>query len=353
MQYRLFGRSGLRVSNVCLGTMTFGEGWGAFSAGTTESDRIFQSYVEAGGNFVDTANGYMEGQSEEIVGRLVAPMRERIVLATKFSFNTGKNDPNAGGGHRKNLVQALDASLRRLKTDYIDLYWVHLWDPTTPIESLMRALDDQVRAGKILHVGFSDAPAWIVAHANTLATLRGWTPFCGIQIEYSLVERTVERDLIPMARAFDLGIAAWSPLGGGVLTGKYRERAGESGSDGIRTQLAQRYADARADATVDTVLEIARSRGVSPAIVALAWLDARGHDVFPIVGAKTLAQFEENLRFTGLTLTAGELERLDKVSAVDLGFPHRFLAMVRAGEMPGGLWGVPVEQIDYAHTVTM
>jgi aryl-alcohol dehydrogenase-like predicted oxidoreductase len=348
MIYRLFGRSGLRVSKVALGTMTFGEGWGDFSGGTTESERIFHAYVVAGGNFIDTANGYMDGQSEELVGRLIAPMRDRIVLATKFGFTRRENDPNSAGAHRKSLVQALDASLKRLKTDYVDLYWMHLWDRTTPLDELMRALDDQVRIGKVLHVGFSDAPAWVVARANTMAMLRGWTPFCGIQIEYNLIERSVERELVPMARAFDLAIAAWSPLATGLLTGKYRNRAGVG--DGVRARLSERRSGSRSDAIVDAVSEIARSHGVAPALVALAWLAARGPDVFPILGAKTLAQYEENMRFLELTLTPHELEQLDRVSAIESGFPHQFLADVRSGKMPGGLWGVPIERIDYAET---
>lgn len=349
MIYRLFGRSGLRVSSVALGTMTFGEGWGNFSSGLSESERIFRAYVDGGGNFVDTANGYMDGQSEELVGKLIAPIRDRIVLATKFGFTRRNDDPNSGGAHRKSLVRALDASLRRLGTEYIDLYWMHLWDATTPLDELMRALDDQVRLGKIHHVGFSNAPAWVVARANTMATLRGWTPFCAIQIEYNLTERSVEHELLPMARAFGLAIAAWSPLAGGVLTGKYRDRS--TNGDGVRATLAQRRSGKRTDAIVETVAQIAQARKVQPSLIALAWLSSRGPDVFPIVGAKTLAQFEENVAFVNIALSSDELDRLDRASEIDAGFPNRFLADVRSGKMPGGLWGVPVERIDYAATV--
>lgn len=349
MIYRLFGRSGLRVSSVALGTMTFGEGWGNFGSGRSESERVFRAYVDGGGNFVDTANGYMDGQSEELVGKLIAPMRDRIVLATKFGFTRRNDDPNSGGAHRKSLVRALDASLRRLGTEYVDLYWMHLWDATTSLEELMRALDDQVRLGKIHHIGFSNAPAWVVARANTMALLHSWTPFCAIQIEYNLIERSVERELLPMARAFGLATAAWSPLAGGVLTGKYRDRSTDG--DGVRATLAQRRGGTRTDAIVETVVQIAQARKVPPSLIALAWLSSRGPDVFPIVGAKTLAQFEENLAFVDITLSGDELERLDRASEIDPGFPHRFLADVRSGKMPGGLWGVPVERIDYAATV--
>jgi aryl-alcohol dehydrogenase-like predicted oxidoreductase len=349
MQYRLFGRSGLRVSQLCLGTMTFGEGWGNFSAGKEESQRIFHAFVDAGGNFIDTANGYMDGQSEELVGQLISSMRDRIVLATKFGFNVGQNDPNAGGGHRKNLVQSVEASLRRLKTDYIDLYWMHLWDATTHLDELMRALDDQVRAGKILYVGFSDAPAWVVSRAHTLAEVRGWTPFCGLQIQYNLIERTVERELIPMAQALDLGIAAWSPLASGVLAGKRSN--GATSKDDVRAQLAQRYAGERTNAIVAEVSRIANARGTAPGVVALAWLAQQGKNIFPILGATTLSQFSENLKCVDVVLSPEELQRLRDASAFELGFPNDFLTAVRKGEMPGGLWGVSVDRVDYA-TVT-
>src|ERR1051326_2816982 len=222
MHYKLLGKSGLRVAEVCLGTMTFGEEWG-FGANKEESKAIYDAYIAAGGNFIDTANRYTEGTSERYLGEFIHSERDSIVLATKYSLMTKRGDPNSSGNHRKSLHRSLEASLKRLNTDYIDLYWVHIWDPLTPIEEMMRALDDMVRAGKILYIGVSDAPAWIVSQGNTLANLRGWTEFTGLQIEYSLIERTAERELLPMADALNIGVTAWSPLGGGVLTGKYNK----------------------------------------------------------------------------------------------------------------------------------
>src|SRR5215468_4512580 len=229
MKYRLLGNSGLRVSEASLGTMTFGEDWGWGSA-KDEARKIYETYREAGGNFIDTANVYTNGSSERFVGEFIKDHRESIVLATKYSNAVPGNDPNAAGNHRKSMVQALEASLKRLQTPYVDLYWVHIWDGLTPVEQVMRALDDLVRQGKVLYVGISDAPAWWVAQANTLAHLRGWSPFVGLQIEYSLIERTVERELIPMARALNIDVTAWSPLSGGILTGKYHgQGSSESG----------------------------------------------------------------------------------------------------------------------------
>jgi aryl-alcohol dehydrogenase-like predicted oxidoreductase len=343
MRYKLFGRSGLRVSEVCLGTMTFGDAWGGdWGASKNESERIFHAFVDAGGNFIDTANGYTNGQSEELVGEFIAPIRERIVLATKYGFNTEQGNPNAGGNHRKNLMQALDASLRRLKTNYIDLYWVHLWDFTTPVEEVMRALDDQVRAGKILHVGVSNTPAWIVAQANTIAALRGWEPFAGLQIEYNLVERSAEREFLPMSRMMDLGVAAWSPLASGLLTGKY---LADGTATSTRAQLATRYKNERAEEIVRQVLAIAEEWGVTPAQVALAWIAEQGYNIFPIIGARSFEQYQQNIAFLNVRLHEPDLERLNSVSSIELGYPHQFLADVFSGKMPGGVWGVPNEQM--------
>jgi aryl-alcohol dehydrogenase-like predicted oxidoreductase len=348
MRYRLLGRSGLRVSQLALGTMTFGDrddaSWGA---SFDISKRIFDRYLELGGNFVDTANLYTRGQSEEILGELIRGKREQIVLATKYTFNSTTSDPNAGGNHRKNLVQSLDASLKRLESDYIDLYWVHAWDGTTPVEELMRALDDQVRAGKILYVGISDTPAWVISQANTIARMRGWTPFIATQIEYSLSERTVERDLLPMARSFEMGVTAWSPLGGGVLTGKYHQ-IGSSASTGTRrgSFVSSRMNDAT-ELIVSTVRDIAQARNVTPAQVAIAWVISRGKDVFPILGAKSLEQFEDNLGALNLTFTPDELRRLGEASAIKLGFPHEMLAHIRSTRsgMPS-IFGVETERME-------
>src|SRR6266849_6128795 len=225
MKYPLFGNSGLRVSEASLGTMTFGEDWG-WGAAKDESRKIYEAYREAGGNFIDTANMYTNGSSENLVGEFIHDHRQSVVLATKYTNAMAGNDPNAAGNHRKSMVQALEASLRRLKTDYIDLYWLHIWDQMM-VEEVMRAFDDFVRAGKVLYIGISDAPAWWVARANTLAELRGWTQFVGLQIEYNLIERTPERELLPMAGALGLTITPWSPLASGWLTGKYAGKSKE------------------------------------------------------------------------------------------------------------------------------
>src|ERR1700719_3694733 len=219
MKYRLLGNSGLRVSEAALGTMTFGDEWGLGSP-KDEARKVYETYREAGGNFIDTANFYTNGTSESFLGEFIKDHRQTVVLATKYSNAAPGTDPNAAGNQRKNMMQAAEASLKRLHTDYIDLYWVHIWDQITPVEEVMRGLDDLVRAGKVLYVGISDAPASWIAQANTLAHLRGWSPFIGLQIEYSLIERTVERELVPMAKALNLGLTAWSPLARGLLTGK-------------------------------------------------------------------------------------------------------------------------------------
>jgi aryl-alcohol dehydrogenase-like predicted oxidoreductase len=327
MRYRLLGPSGLRVSEVCLGAMTFGdeasEGWGASRA---EARRILDVFSEAGGNFIDTAVNYCGGLSERYVGELIEHERDRYVVATKYSAFIRAGDPNSGGNHRKSLIQALDRSLTRLNTDYIDLYWVHVWDPLTPVDELMRVLDDQVRAGKVLHVGMSDTPAWVVARANTLADLRGWSPFVGIQVEYSLIERAVERELVPMAHSLDLAVLAWAPLGRGVLTGKYTSE-GPRGAELARLAAHDPRLNDRNLAIVEAVKEVAGDLGAHPAAVAIAWLLARsGPVVIPIVGARTAEQLRETLGGVDLDLSQEALARLSEVSRIPLGFPHDFLA---------------------------
>ena len=221
MKYKLLGRSGLRVSELCLGTMTFGDKWG-WGGSAIESRKMFDAFVAAGGNFIDTANRYTEGESEELVGEFIAPIRDKIVLATKYSLFSKQNSHlNDGGNHRKNMMQSIEGSLRRLKTDYIDVFYLHAWDFTTPEDEILRGLDDLVRSGKVLYIAISDTPAWIVSRLNTMAELRGWSRFIGLQVEYSLIQRTPERDLIPMAAAMGLGVTAWGALAGGALTGKY------------------------------------------------------------------------------------------------------------------------------------
>jgi aryl-alcohol dehydrogenase-like predicted oxidoreductase len=331
MNYQLLGRSGLRVSDLCLGTMTFGEDWG-WGAGKDEARRMYDAFRNAGGNFIDTANIYTGGTSETFVGEFVAGHRDEVVIATKYTNAgaalTGANsDPNAGGNQRKNMVRAVEASLKRLGTDYIDLYWLHIWDALTPAEEVMRAFDDLVRAGKVLHVGISDAPAWVVAKSNTLADLRGWTPYVGLQIEYSLLERTVERELLPMAEDFGLTVVAWSPLRNGLLSGKYlSENVAASGEGRLNSPMMKGFAseDASAEAVVRETVAVARELGVSAAQVALAWLRTRPAKVIPIVGASKLSQFEDNLRSLSVVLAPEQRERLDRVSAVSPGFPNEF-----------------------------
>jgi aryl-alcohol dehydrogenase-like predicted oxidoreductase len=355
VKYQLLGKSGLRVSELCLGAMTFGEEWG-WGASKEECHKIFNAYVDAGGNFIDTANKYTEGTSEKYIGEFISSDRDRFVLATKYTSNTRRGDPNAGGNHRKNMIQSLEASLKRLNTDYIDLYWVHAWDPLTPIEEMMRALDDMVRSGKILYIGVSDAPAWIVSQVNTLANLKGWTEFTGLQIEYSLIERTPERELLPMADALNIGVTAWSPLGGGVLTGKYNKSNREEqqrqtqqqntssssstmdvAQEGnsrleVQNEFANRVLNDRNMLIAQQVSKIAKEIGCSAAQVALNWLrqqnimSAAGKNkIIPIIGARKETQIKDNLSCLEFELTSEQMQRLNEVSKIELGFPHDFL----------------------------
>ena len=335
MNYQLLGRSGLRVSDLCLGTMTFGEDWG-WGAAKEEACKIYDTYREAGGNFIDTANIYTNGSSEKLVGEFIAGHRGEVVLATKYTNAvvgfSGKpgTDANAGGNQRKNMVQAVEASLKRLGTEYIDLYWLHVWDQITPVEEIMRAFDDLVRAGKVLYIGISDAPAWVVAKSNTLAELRGWTRYVGLQIEYSLLERTVERELIPLAKDQGMTVLAWSPLRNGVLTGKYLpENLKQSEAEGARmhSEMMKGFGSVEegTHAPVREIVAVGKELGVSAAQVALAWLRHRPVPVIPIIGARKLAQIEDNIRSLEVALSPAQLQRLDQATAVSLGFPHDFL----------------------------
>jgi aryl-alcohol dehydrogenase-like predicted oxidoreductase len=330
-QYRLLGRSGLRVSPLCLGTMTFGEDWG-WGAGKEDSRKMVDAYAEAGGNFIDTANIYTNGTSETFLGEILEGRRDQFVLATKFTLSTRLGDPNAGGNHRKNIHQSLEASLKRLRTDYIDLYWLHAWDGLTPVEETMRALDDAVKAGKVLYVGVSDMPAWKVAQANTLAELRGWSPYVALQIEYNLVERTPERDLIPMAIDLGLGLTPWSPLAGGVLTGKYRDNIKKQSGPGPvanRFDQAGEFADRNLSERnlkiADLVVALAKEIGRSPAQVALNWLIHQPGITSPIIGTRKVDQLIDNLKCLEFDLSPEQVKKLNEISRVDLGFPHEFL----------------------------
>lgn len=324
--YVTLGRSGLRVSPLCLGTMTFGQDWG-WGAGESESRAVLSRFLERGGNFVDTANVYTNGHSEKIIGDHLAAnpgLRDRIVLATKFFGNLHPGDPNGGGAGRKAVLAAVEQSLRRLRTDHIDLYWMHAWDRYTPIEETMRTLDDLVASGKVRYIGFSDTPAWKTAQAHTLAQFRGWTPLTALQIEHSLLERTVEGELLPMAEDLGLGVTPWGPLRGGLLSGKYtRENAGTARSDrgdGMTGQLTEQdYA------LIDQLRTIADGHDTSVATVALAWVQRRRGVSSTIIGARRLDQLEANLSALELELTDDEVSTLDRMSQPRLDFPAGFL----------------------------
>lgn len=332
MRYRVFGNTGLRVASLALGTGNFGKGWG-YGADQEEARTIYSRYREAGGNFIDTADQYQFGQSEAMLGEFIAAERDDIVLASKFSLG---DSPTAGlqrtGNSRKAMFSSVEASLKRLKTDRIDLLWVHMPDGVTPIDEIARGLDDLIRAGKVLYAGLSDFPAWRVATAATLAELRGWAPISAVQLEYSLVERSAERELLPMAAAFNLGTVCWSPLGGGLLTGKYRK--GETGRAQGLGVVIHGESDQRKTATVDAVLAIAAETSHSPGQVAIAWVLAKG--ALPIIGPRTAEQLADNLAALEVCLTDEQLQRLDAASAITLGFPHDMVA-ASAPALAGGM----------------
>jgi aryl-alcohol dehydrogenase-like predicted oxidoreductase len=344
--YVTLGRSGLRVSPLCLGAMTFGEdlGWGS---SVEESQHIIDRFIELGGNFIDTANFYTKSHSEKIIGDHVGrhpARRDRLVIATKFSGNLYPGDPNGGGSGRKSIVSACENSLRRLQTDYIDLYWLHNWDVHTPIEETMAALEDLVRAGKVRYLGVSDTPAWKIAEANVTAHFRGWSAFIGLQIEYSLLERTVEQELMPMARELGLGVTPWSPLKSGALSGKYtRESAGHVKRD--RGLFLEPFLNEKTYALVDELGAIAKAHDSTVARVALAWVKAQPGVTSTIIGARRLTQLEDNVKSLDVTLTAEELGRLDALTKPTLGFPQNmqpiFPAIHNGGTNVNGLHAPP------------
>ncbi|MFC5760019.1 aldo/keto reductase [Rhizobium sp. GCM10022189] len=323
MRYKLFGKhTGLRVSELVLGAGNFGTRWG-HGGEPDEARRIFDIYAEAGGNFIDTANGYQFGQSEEILGDLLAGKRDDFVLATKFTMQT---DPGSGilatGNSRKSMISSVEASLKRLKTDRIDLLWAHMSDGVTPVDELVRGFDDLVRAGKILYAGLSDFPAWRVARAATIAELRGVAPIAGIQVEHSLVERSTEQELLPAGQALGLGVVAWSPLGGGMLTGKYRQ--GEKGrAEGLGGRVFQAENSAQRTAILDTLIAVAAEVEATPAEIAIAWVAAKGS--LPIIGPRTVEQLKNNLSAVNVRLSSEQISRLDTVSALPPVFPYTLL----------------------------
>lgn len=326
--YVTLGRSGLRVSPFCLGAMTFGEdlGWGS---SVEESTQIIDRYTELGGNFIDTANFYTKSHSEKILGDHVGrhpARRDRLVLATKFSGNLYPGDPNGGGSGRKSIVAACDNSLRRLQTDYIDLYWLHNWDVHTPIDETMAALEDLVRAGKVRYIGVSDTPAWKIAQANVTAHFRGWSSFIGLQIEYSLLERTVEQELVPMALELGLGITPWSPLKSGALSGKYTRANAGSVKPG-RAMFLDPYLNETTYTLVDALEAIASEHETTVARVALAWVQSRPGVTSTIIGARRLAQLEDNVKALEVKLGADDLARLEALTRPTFGFPQSMQPM--------------------------
>lgn len=326
--YVTLGNSGLRVSPLCLGTMTFGEEWG-WGSSVKDSQTILDRYIADGGNFIDTANLYTKGHSEQIIGDHIGKnpsKRDRVVIATKFFGTLYSGDPNGGGAGRKSMVSALEQSLRRLQTDYIDLYWMHCWDKFTPIEETMRALDDVVKAGKVRYIGFSDTPAWKTAEAQVTAKFRGWAPLAALQVEYSLLERTVEGEILPLAREMGLGVTPWSPLKSGALSGKFtRANAGKVESG--RGAWAMSALTDKAYDIIDLLGVIAKEHQTTVARVALAWVQAQPGITSTIIGARTLSQLEDNIAALEVNLRPADLQKLDEFSKPKLNFPHDFVAM--------------------------
>jgi len=342
--YHALGRSGLRVSPLCLGTMTFGTEWGWGSAEST-ARQIFERFVDAGGNFVDTADGYTNGTSETLIGKFMKSSRKRdsIVLATKYTFNVRPGDPNAGGNGRKHVMEAVNASLERLQTDYIDLYWLHAWDTITPVEEVMHSLDALVRSGKVRYIGLSDTPAWYLARAQTIAEWRGLERIAALQLEYSLVERNIEREHVPAALEPGMGICPWSPLGSGLLTGKYTSmkdvnkvegRLGaiaSSGNPGFEKLMTQKNFDIAAE-----LVKVARELERSPAQVALNWITKRPGVSSTIIGATKMAQLEDNLASVEFEIPAPLSARLEAISRPPTHFPYHFFDTSIQGMITGG-----------------
>jgi len=318
MKYKLLGRSGLKVSEFCLGTMGFGTeaGWGADAA--TSFD-IMDSFANAGGNFVDTANIYKLGTSEKTIGDYLSNHdRDYFVLATKYTLKDNLTNPNASGNNRKNMMRSVEESLKRLKTDFIDVLYLHIWDDITPIDEVLRGMDDLIKQGKVNYAAISDTPAWVVAKGNTLAELMGWSQFIALQVEYSLLQRTPERELIPMAKHFGMTVTPWAPLAGGALTGKYLR--GEKG----RIKPESNRLNENSEKITKVVMDIAHELGVSPGNVALQWTRQQGFSCIPIIGATKVEQLQDNLKTADITLSEDQLKRLDEVSAISLGFPGDF-----------------------------
>ncbi len=339
MRFKLLGRSGLRVSELALGTMTFGEDWG-WGASKEDSQKIFDAYSNAGGNFIDTAINYTNGTSEKFVGEFIHADRDYFVVATKYTLrdgNANKQDPNAGGNQRKNMLRAVETSLKQLNTDYIDLYYLHMWDFMTPIEEVMRGLDDLVRSGKVRYIGISDTPAWVISKANLMAELQGWSRFVASQFPYSLASRDPERAMIPMARTEDIAMTVWGILGGGVLTGKYRDENATTRYDSASEERMK---------LADAMVKMANKHGVTPSQIAINWVRQRpgsGAPIIPILGARNLAQLEDNLGALDFTLTREQIAELEDLSPIQLGFPYDFLTSDNVRNL---VFGETYDQVD-------
>lgn len=316
MRYKLLGKSGLRVSELCLGTMTFGDDWG-WGAPKDESRKMFDVFAEAGGNFIDTANNYTNGTSEKFIGEFTKADRDHFVIATKYTLSEYATDPNFGGNHRKNMRRSVEGSLKRLETDHIDLLWLHMWDGMTPVAEVMRALDDLVRAGKVLYVGISDTPAWVVSQANTLADLRGWSRFVAYQGEYSLASRAPERDILPMTQAMEMAYLPWGILEGGEITGKYNSPSKEPKRSKDTSERIKTIAAA--------LMELAKTTGYTSSQIAINWVRQRPYQMIPIIGARSEKQLKDNFGCLDFELTDEQIDRLNEASPIDLGFPHSFL----------------------------
>lgn len=317
MKYKLLGKSGLKVSELCLGTMGFGKEWN-WGADQETSFKILETFANEGGNFLDTANRYTEGTSEKIIGDFVQSDRDHFVIATKYSLHDNLTNVNASGNNRKNMMRSVDESLKRLNTEFIDLLYLHIWDNLTPIDEVMRGLDDLIRMGKVNYIGISDTPAWVISRGQTMAELMGWTKFVALQLEYSLLQRTPERELIPMAKEFEMTVTPWAPLAGGALTGKYLK--GDKG----RLKEDSKRLNQKAVEITKVVLQIAEETGYSAASIALKWTMMQGFSSIPIVGATKPEQVNENLKCLNAELTEEHLRRLNEASKIELGFPGEF-----------------------------
>ena len=341
MRFKLLGKTGLRVSELCLGAMTFGNDHSTWGSSIEDSERVFRAYLDAGGNFIDSANMYQGGRSEELLGEFMGAERQRCVVATKFTLGAVPGDPNSSGNQRKSMIHSLEKSLKRLKTDYIDLLWMHAWDQMTPQDEVLRALDDLISSGKILYTGISDTPAWVVARSQAIAELRGWTSFAALQLPYSLIERSAERELLPMAEACGLSVTAWGGLGNGLLSGKYASKADQPGrlNDPI---FAATLNDANSEVARE-VIRVADAHGASASQVALAWVRSRSPFLIPIIGARTEAQLQENLKCIDVMLTEADCVALTCAKHFDLGFPTTFLA---SAGMENLIYGDSLPHID-------